>query len=95
MQPRHHRRHGLAAALLVLSLLALAAGPLASHDGHGCYFEKNCLACRWDADAVADTAAPVALPHPVELVTLVTTEPTASVAYTCLEATFSRGPPLA
>jgi len=89
------RRHGLVAALLVLSVLALVAGPLGSHEGHGCPFEKDCLACRWAADAVADTAAPVALPQPPEPVALVAAETTTSGAHASPEAASSRGPPLA
>jgi hypothetical protein len=94
MPPRSLRRHGLAAALLVLSLLALVIAPLVPHEGHGCYFEKGCLACRWAADAVADTAAPVVLPHPIAPVAVVATKPPASVANTSPEAASPRGPPL-
>jgi hypothetical protein len=95
MHTRVPRRHGLTAALVVLSMLALVAGPVVSHEGHGCTFEENCLACRWAADAVAESTPALALPRPVEPVALVTAEPTASVNDACPEATCSRGPPFA
>jgi hypothetical protein len=95
MHTRLPRRHGLTAALLVLSLVALVAGPVVWHEGHGCTFEEDCLACRWAADAVAESTPALALPRPVEPVTLVATELPASVADACPEATCSRGPPLA
>jgi hypothetical protein len=95
MGPRSTRRHVLVAALLVLPLLALVVGPLGSHEGHACHFEKNCLACRWAADAVGDTAAPVVLPRPTEPLAVVAAEAAASVADASPEAASSRGPPLA
>jgi hypothetical protein len=93
MRSQGSRRHALVATLLVLSMLALVAGPLGSHERHGCPFEKNCLACRWAADAVADSAAPVALPRPTEPVALVAAEPATSGAHDSPEAASSRGPP--
>lgn len=95
MPPRSPGRHGLAGALLVLALVALAAAPLGSHEGHGCHFEKNCLACRWAADAVADTAAPVPLPLPIAPVAVVDNESMEFVALAFPETVSSRGPPLA
>jgi hypothetical protein len=95
MPSRSLRRQGLATALLVVSLLALATGSLGSHEGHGCNFEKGCLACRWAADAVAETAAPVPLPHPLAPVAVLADESTAPVALASPEAVLSRGPPLA
>ena len=89
------RRHALVAALLVLSVLALVVGLLGSHEGHACHVDQNCLACRWAADAVADTAAPVALPRPIEPLAFVAAEPTESGAHASPEAASSRGPPLA
>jgi hypothetical protein len=95
MDLRSPWRHGLVAALLVLSVLALLAGPLVSHEGHGCRFDRSCLACRWAADAAADNAPPVALPRPIEPVAVVADEPTTSGAHASPEAASSRGPPLA
>jgi hypothetical protein len=95
MPPRSLRRHSLATALLVLSLLALVVAPLVPHEGHGCNFEKGCLACRWAANAVADTAAPVPLPHPLAPVAAVADETTPPLALASPEAVLSRGPPLA
>jgi hypothetical protein len=94
MRFRGLRRHALVAALLVLPLLALTVGTFASHEGHGCHFEKDCLACRWAADSVAEAAAPVAQPRPVEAVEASWVEPTQRVAEASPEAVFSRGPPL-
>jgi len=88
-------RFALVAALLALSVLALVVGPLGCHEGHGCRFEKNCLACRWAADAVADTAGPDALPLPIEPVALVAAEPTMPGAHASPQAAPSRAPPLA
>jgi hypothetical protein len=95
MRSQGSRRCGSVVALLVLSVLALVAAPLVSHEGHGCEFDKGCLACRWAADAVADTAAPVALPRPIEPVAVVADELTTSGAHASPEAASSRGPPLA
>jgi hypothetical protein len=95
MPPRSLRRHGLATALLVVSLLVLVVAPFLSHEGHGCSFEKGCLACRWAADAVADTTAPVPLPHPLAPVAVVADESTAPLALASPEPVPSRGPPLA
>ncbi len=66
MRFRGLRRSALVAALLVLPLLALTVGTFASHEGHGCHFEKDCLACRFAATTVAETTTPVALPQPAE-----------------------------
>lgn len=95
MGSRNTRRHALAAALLLLPLLALVVGPLGSHEGHACHFEKSCLACRWAADAVADTAAPVVVARPIEPAVLVAAEPAAAVDDTSPDTASSRGPPLA
>jgi hypothetical protein len=84
----------LVAALLVLPLLALTAGTFASHEGHGCHFEKDCLACRWAADSVAEATAPIALPRPVETIETPWVEPAERVADASPEAASSRGPPL-
>jgi hypothetical protein len=89
------RRPVVVAALLLFPLVALVVGPLASHEGHGCHLEKGCLACRWAADAVGDTAAPVSLPHPIAPVAVVAAAPTASFTPASPEAVPSRGPPLA
>jgi hypothetical protein len=88
------RRRALVAALLVLPLLALTVGTLASHEGHGCHFEKDCLACRWAADSVVEASAPVTLPQPMEASEVPSAEPAARVADTSPEAASSRGPPL-
>jgi hypothetical protein len=95
MRPGNGRRQALVAALLLLPVLALVAGPLVSHEGHGCRFERSCLACRWAADAVADTAAPVSMPQPLDPVAVVAAEPAAPPARRPFEAVSSRGPPLA
>ena len=95
MRFRGFRRHALVAALLVLPLLALTVGTFASHEGHGCHFEKDCLACRWAATTVAETAAPIALPRPIEVVEPRGSEPAARIADAAPEAASSRGPPLA
>lgn len=94
MPPRHSRRLVLVAALLVLPLLALSAGLLASHEGHGGDFDRNCLACRWAADAVADAAAPVGLPQPVAPVGVLTAGPLVRVPAPFSQTASSRGPPL-
>jgi hypothetical protein len=95
VRSRSSRRHALAATLLALSLLALIVAPFLSHEGHGCTFEKGCLACRWAADAVADTAAPVPLPHPITPLAVVADASAVFVALASPEAVPSRGPPLA
>jgi hypothetical protein len=94
MRFRDLRRRALVAALLVLPLLALTVGTFASHEGHGCHFEKDCLACRWAADSVVEAPAPVALPQPSEVAEVPWTEPTARVADAAPDAASSRGPPL-
>ena len=94
MRFRDLRRRALVAALLVLPLLALTVGTFASHEGHGCHFEKDCLACRWAADSVVEAAAPVALPQPSEVTEVPWTEPAARVADAAPDADSSRGPPL-
>jgi hypothetical protein len=94
MRFRGLRRRALVAALLVLPLLALAVGTFASHEGHGCHFEKDCLACRIAAATVAETATPVALPRPVGAVEAPWSEPSARIADASPEAASSRGPPL-
>ena len=94
MWSRGSRRPVLVAALLVLPLLALTVGTFASHEGHGCHFEKDCLACRWAADSVVEAAAPVALPQPIEAAEDPFAEPAARVADAAPDAASSRGPPL-
>ena len=94
MRFRDLRRRALVAALLVLPLLALTVGTFASHEGHGCHFEKDCLACRSAATTVAETATPVALPQPAEAPELARAQPAASIADASPEAASSRGPPL-
>ena len=94
MWSRGSRRSVLVAALLVLPLLALTVGTFASHEGHGCHFEKDCLACRWAADSVVEAAAPVALPQPNRGGRGPSAEPAARVADAAPDAASSRGPPL-
>jgi hypothetical protein len=94
MRFRGFRRHALVAALLVLPLLALTVGTFASHEGHGCHFEKDCLACRWAADSVVEATAPFALPQPVTAPEARWPEPSARVADAAPDAASSRGPPL-
>lgn len=93
MRFRGFRRHALVAALLVLPLLALTVGTFASHEGHGCHVEKDCLACRWAADGVAETVVPIATPRPVEPVEAAWCEPAARVADASPDSSLSRGPP--
>ena len=94
MRFRGLRRRALVVALLALPLLALTVGTFASHEGHGCHFEKDCLACRWAAGTVAETTAPAALPRPVEAVAALCFKPAARVDDASPEAVSSRGPPL-
>jgi len=94
MWSRGSRRSVLVAAFLVLPLLALTVGTFASHEGHGCHFEKDCLACRWAADTVVEATAPAALPQPIEAAEVPSAEPAARVADASPEAASSRGPPL-
>jgi hypothetical protein len=94
MRFRGLRRHALVAALLVLPLFALAVGTFASHEGHGCHFEKDCLACRFAAATVAETAAPVAVPRVAEAVGAPWSEPSSRIADAAPDAASSRGPPL-
>ncbi len=94
MRFRSSRRRALVAALLVLPLLALTVGTFASHEGHGCHFEKDCLACRWAADSVVEATAPAALPQPTEAAEVPWAEPAARVADAAPDAASSRGPPL-
>jgi hypothetical protein len=88
------RRRLLVAALLLVPLLVLAVAP-GSHEGHGCRFEKTCLACRWAADSVAEAAAPIALPQPTDASSLVVVPAPERPADRAPEAASSRGPPLA
>lgn len=94
MRFRGFRRSALVAALLVLPLLALTVGTFASHEGHGCHFEKDCLACRFAATTVAETATPVALPEPTQAPETPRDQPAARVADAAPDAASSRGPPL-
>jgi hypothetical protein len=91
---RRSRRSLLVAAALVLPLLALTLGTFASHEGHGCHFERDCLACRWAAASAAEATAPVALPRPVEMAEASWAEPAARFGDDSPEVAFSRGPPL-
>jgi hypothetical protein len=95
MRSRRPRTFALVAAVLVLPLLALTLASLGPHEGHGCHFDKDCLTCRWAADGVADAAAPVVQPEPVEAVARLAAEPPARPADAVAEAASSRGPPLA
>jgi hypothetical protein len=95
VRSRTARRHVLVAALLVLPLLLVAVGQVSLHQGHGCHFEKDCLACRWAAEGVADASAPFALPRPVDPVAVVEVARPARIADASPEAASSRGPPLA
>jgi hypothetical protein len=76
-------------------MLLLAVGQPNQHGGHGCRFDKDCLACRWAADAVADNTAPLALPRPGDPVALVPVGLPARPADRAPAAFSSRGPPLA
>lgn len=87
------RRRLLVAALVLVPLLVLAVAP-GSHEGHGCRFEKTCLACRWAADSVAEAASPIALPQPTDASFVAAPAP-APPADRAPEAASSRGPPLA
>ena len=88
------RRRLLVAALVLLPLVVLAVAP-GVHEGHGCRFEKDCLACRWAADSVAEAAAPVALPQPTDAVSFVAAPAPARPVDRAPESASSRGPPLA
>lgn len=94
MRSRSPRTFALVAALLVLPLLALTVGTFASHEGHGCRFEKDCLACRWAAASTAVAAASIALPEPVEVPAPVAPAPIARFADGAARTHSSRGPPL-
>lgn len=94
MPSRGSRPVALVAALLVLPLLVLAVGQPLQHQGHGCDFEKDCLACRSAVDTVAEATAPFVLPRPFEPVALVAAESPARVANGSPGAASSRGPPL-
>jgi hypothetical protein len=87
-------RRVLVAALLLLPLLVLAFAP-GAHEGHGCRFDKTCLACRWAADSAAEAAAPTAVPQPADAVSFVAFSDPARPADRAPEAASSRGPPLA
>jgi hypothetical protein len=93
MRFRVPRRNRLVAVLFVLQLLVLAVSPFASHEGHGCHVEKDCLACRWAADNVAEATVPVAAPRPVEMAEAAWCPPTTLAADAPPEAVSSRGPP--
>jgi hypothetical protein len=88
------RRRLLVAALLLVPLIVLAVAP-GVHEGHGCRFEKSCLACRWAADSAAEAAAPIAVPQPADAVSFVAVSAPARPADRAPEAASSRGPPLA
>lgn len=88
------RRRVLVAALLLVPLLVLTVGP-GAHEAHGCRFEKDCLACRWAADSVAEAAAPIVLPQIPDAATSVAVAVPARPADKASEAASSRGPPLA
>lgn len=94
MRSRSPRTFALVAALLVLPLLALTVGTFASHEGHGCRFEKDCLACRWAAASMVEATAPVALPQPIAAAEVVWAGPAARIADAAPDAASSRGPPL-
>lgn len=95
MRSRGPRAYALVAALLVLPLLALTLASLGSHEGHGCYFDKDCVTCRWAADSVAEAAAPAVQPDRVEPVALVAAAPSARPADAGGDSASSRGPPSA
>jgi hypothetical protein len=88
------RRLLLVAALLLVPLMVLALAP-GSHEGHGCRFEKGCVACRSAADSVAEAAAPLALPQPADAVASVAAPAPSRLADGSPGAASSRGPPLA
>lgn len=85
----------VAAALLLLPVaIALLALPAAPHAGHECPFEKECVACRWAADAVSELAVPAvqgSVPRPLGLAS--PTSGSTAVDPVRL-ATSTRGPPL-
>jgi hypothetical protein len=87
-------RRFLVAALLLVPVLVLAVAP-GAHEGHGCRFEKTCLACRWAADSVAEAAAPIALPQPTDAASFVAVPAPEQPADRAPAAASSRGPPLA
>ena len=95
MSWRDSRRPALVAALLVLQVLVLSAGTFATHEGHGCWFDKDCRACRWAADTVVQVEVPVALACPVDHVVDVVPPAFAAFVGRSLDAPVSRGPPLA
>lgn len=94
MLPSGSRRRLLVAALLLVPLLVLTVAP-GAHEGHGCRFEKDCLACRWAADSVSEAAAPIVLPQPADATSSVAVPAPAPPAGRAPEAASSRGPPLA
>jgi hypothetical protein len=94
MPSRWARPAALVAALLVLPMLVLAVVQPLLHQGHGCHLEKDCLACRWAADTVAEATAPVVLPEPLEPIAVAAADSPARAADGSPEAASSRGPPL-
>ena len=86
------RRLLLVAALLLVPLLVLALAP-GSHEGHGCRFEKGCVACRSAADSMAEATPPLVPPPPADAVASLAAPAPARLADGAPGAASSRGPP--
>jgi hypothetical protein len=95
MSPRRSPAVVLLAALLVVPLFVVGLGQASlAHEEHGCLSEKDCLGCRWAADAVADVPSPLALPHSLAPIGRVESEPAETPTGFARTASTSRGPPL-
>jgi len=80
--------------LLALTVLATTlALPAAPHAGHDCPFEKDCIACRWAADAVAELAVPVVQSGPPQPSGIAQQPAAARAVEAPLRLASSRGPP--
>jgi hypothetical protein len=89
-------RQRLALAAVVLALpvaMTLLALPAAPHVGHDCPFEKECVACRWNADTATELHLPAVAPGLALVVGRVADDPCPPVARGAWRVVASRGPP--